>query len=217
GTDQASPQATSRHQPHPTAITGPRSNGFSETMHYLAGIKTFIPIEALAPNALLDNDTGKATSTQNRSDCRRGGEGWVEYGALDTVYDNRATGVEACLDSNYLDTHEGSSTVKEIKPPAYQWARKYVMYLGGLAPSSAINACHLLGSDLSGSGTDLRNLATCSRQANTAVRGDGRIADHMFSYESQVKHAIDSGQVVYYSVRRHPLSERDRLVRAGCA
>ena len=74
------------------------------------------------------------------------------------------------------------------------------MYLGGLAPSSAINACHLLGSDLSGSGTDLRNLATCSRQANTAVRGDGRIADHMFSYESQVKHAIDSGQVVYYSV-----------------
>ncbi|MEU3660972.1 hypothetical protein AB0E77_14650 [Streptomyces sp. NPDC032940] len=54
--------------------------------------------------------------------------------------------------------------------------------------------------DLTGSGTDLRNLATCSRQANTAARGDGRINDHMFSYESRVKEAVENGQVVHYTV-----------------
>ncbi|MET9146381.1 DNA/RNA non-specific endonuclease [Streptomyces sp. NPDC004042] len=64
----------------------------------------------------------------------------------------------------------------------------------------AINACHLLGDALTGSGTDLRNLATCLRQANAAVRGDGRIEDHMFSYESQVQAAVNAGQVVHYTV-----------------
>ncbi|MGQ4365409.1 DNA/RNA non-specific endonuclease [Streptomyces sp. SAS_272] len=70
----------------------------------------------------------------------------------------------------------------------------------GAATLKRLNMCHLLGKDLGGSGTDRRNLATCSRQANTAVVGDGRIGDHMFSYESQVKSAIDGGQVVRYSV-----------------
>ncbi|WP_390899381.1 hypothetical protein [Streptomyces mirabilis] len=46
----------------------------------------------------------------------------------------------------------------------------------------------------------MRNLATCSRQANVTINGDGRIEDHMYSYESQVKSAIDSGQVVHYTV-----------------
>ncbi|MEU1185312.1 DNA/RNA non-specific endonuclease [Streptomyces sp. NPDC005820] len=168
--------------------------------HTLAEITAFIPIEALAPNGLLADGNGTGTDTQNRGDCRRGGEGWVEYNDLDSANGNRATGVEACLDSDYFDTHEGSSTVQGIKPPGYQWARAYVGHLGGLDPALAVNACHLLGSDLRGSGTDLRNLATCSRQANAAVRGDGRIDDHMFSYESQVKDAVDHGQVVHYKV-----------------
>ncbi|MEU6477005.1 DNA/RNA non-specific endonuclease [Streptomyces sp. NPDC047017] len=165
----------------------------------LAGVMALIAMKALAPHALLGDGTG-GMDTGNRADCRRGGEGWVEYGYLGSANGNRATGVEARLDRGYLDTHKGTPTGREIKPPGYQWARAYLGHLGGLKTSSAINACHLLGSDLTGSGTDLRNPASCSRQANTQVRGDGRIGDHMFSYESQVKAAVDSGQVIHCSV-----------------
>ncbi|MFE6417422.1 LamG-like jellyroll fold domain-containing protein [Streptomyces rochei] len=172
----------------------------AQAMIDLVGITAFIPSEALSPNALLGEGRRPGMDSQNRGDCRRAGEGWVEYGQLDSAHGNRATGVQACLDRNYLDTHKGSSIVQKVKPPGYLWAKAYVGYLGGLDPTRAVNACHLLGSDLTGSGTDLRNLATCSRQANTAVRGDGRINDHMFSYESQVKEAVKNGQVVHYTV-----------------
>jgi hypothetical protein len=174
----------------------------------LAGITAFIPIEALAQNALLGDVNGTGTDTQNRGDCRRGGEGWVDFGDLDSANGNRATGVEACLDSDYLAEHKGSKTeTSKVSPAGYQWGKAYAGYLG-LNSKISINACHLLGDALSGSGTDLRNLATCSRQANFAINGDGRIEDHMYSYESRVKSAIDSGQVVHYTVTPHYAGSR---------
>ncbi|MFE2276909.1 DNA/RNA non-specific endonuclease [Streptomyces sp. NPDC059454] len=119
---------------------------------------------------------------------------------MGTAYGNRATGVDACLDSAYLATHEGTKTEpSKVAPPGYLWGKAHAGYLG-LDSSKSINICHLLGKDLSGSGTDLKNLATCSRQANTNVTGVGRIDEHMYHYEEQVKDAIDGGRVVRYTV-----------------
>lgn len=172
----------------------------AQAMINLADNTAFIPIEALAPNALLGDGNDTGVNSQNRGDCRRGGEGWVEMGDLDISNGNRATGIEACLDSSYLAEHKGSKAdTSKAAPAGYLWGKAYAGYLG-LNPRLSINACHLLGDALSGSGTDLRNLATCSRQANVAINGDGRIEDHMFSYEGPVKKAIDSGQVVHYTV-----------------
>ncbi len=159
----------------------------------------FIPVEALAPNAILSGGSGSGTDTWTRSDCRRGGTGWVDSGNLDAANGNRATGVEACLDSEYLNGNPGSDVTSEIRPPGYQWAARYASHLG-LMPRETINNCHLLGRDLGGSGSNLENLATCSRQGNTWVRGEGRLEHNMFTFESEAKAAIDAGQIVRYSV-----------------
>ncbi|GAA3068106.1 hypothetical protein GCM10020000_60590 [Streptomyces olivoverticillatus] len=99
----------------------------------------------------------------------------------------------------FLEANPGSYATSEVRPPGYEWAGKYAGYLE-LAPPFAINNCHLLARELSGSGTDLDNLATCSRQANTYSKGEGRLEDNMRKYEVQVKDAIDDGQVVRYQV-----------------
>ncbi|MEU0586502.1 LamG-like jellyroll fold domain-containing protein [Streptomyces sp. NPDC006132] len=143
------------------------------------------------------------TPERDDQDCRRGGKGWVEYGGLDSAHGDRATGVEACLDSAYLKTHPGSATKwKEVAPPGYEWARDYAGYLGNRPPGEWVNACHLLGRSLSGDGLKPENLSTCARSANSnaIAATDPGIVDHMASFESQVKAAIDKGQVVHYKV-----------------
>ncbi|ELS55654.1 RHS repeat-associated core domain-containing protein [Streptomyces viridochromogenes] len=148
---------------------------------------------------------GADSGARNRDDqdCRRNGEGWVEYGDLDSSHGDRATGVEACLDSAYLKTHPGSATKwKQVAPPGYEWARDYAGYLGNRPPGEWVNACHLLGKSLSGDGLKPENLSTCARSTNSnpIAANDPGIADHMASFESQVKTAIDQGQVVHYKV-----------------
>jgi hypothetical protein len=127
----------------------------------------------------------------------------VDYGDVDAANGNRATGVEACLDSDYLATHPGSATNwKKVAPPGYEWARDYAGYLGNRPPGEWVNACHLLGKSLSGDGLNPKNLSTCARAANASPisLNDPGIVDHMASFESQVKAAIDQGQVVHYQV-----------------
>ncbi|WNZ12103.1 RHS repeat-associated core domain-containing protein [Streptomyces sp. 11x1] len=142
---------------------------------------------------------GRDSTGDDAQDCRRSGRGWVEYGEAESAYGNRASGVEACLDTAYLESNPGSDVSRDIRPPGYEWAGRFARHLG-LVPREAINNCHLLGRDLGGSGTDLRNLSTCSRQANTWVRGDGRLEHNMYNFESRTNRAIESGQVVRYSV-----------------
>ncbi|WP_346770308.1 RHS repeat-associated core domain-containing protein [Streptomyces sp. Z423-1] len=148
---------------------------------------------------------GGDSATRNRDDqdCRRNGEGWVEYGDLDSAHGSRATGVEACLDSAYLKTHPGSATNwKEVAPSGYEWARDYAGYLGNRPPGEWVNACHLLGKSLSGDGLKSENLSTCARSANSypVAATDPGVVDHMAFFESRVKAAIDQGQVVHYKV-----------------
>ncbi|MCX2928396.1 LamG-like jellyroll fold domain-containing protein [Streptomyces sp. NEAU-W12] len=146
---------------------------------------------------------GTDPGTGRGGDCRRGGEGWVEPGDLDSAHGDRATGVEACLDSAYLKTHPGSATDPDkVAPPGYKWARDYAGYLGNRPPGQWVNACHLLGKDLSGNGLQLENLSTCARSANAnrISPNDPGIVENMYFYEKQVKNAIDQGQVVHYQV-----------------
>jgi hypothetical protein len=163
----------------------------------------YIPLESLMPNALLGGGPASRTDVQRGSDCRTDGEGWVDPGDLDAANGNRATGVEACLDSAYLIKHPGSDTNwKKVAPPGYKWARSQAGYLGNRPPGEWVNACHLLGKALSGDGLQLNNLATCARSANAVpvAKSDPGIADHMAHLEARVKKAIDSGQVVHYQV-----------------
>ncbi|MFE7392733.1 DNA/RNA non-specific endonuclease [Streptomyces sp. NPDC057582] len=135
--------------------------------------------------------------------------GWVQHGAQDAANGNRATSVSACLDKDYLATHKGSSTdVKTVAPPGYQWAQRVAGHLG-VDPSKNINACHLLGNQLSGSGTDLNNLANCARGANDWQNGSDQGSNNMKNYENQVAEAVNAGgQEVMYSVTAHYTGNR---------
>ncbi|MEU9802727.1 DNA/RNA non-specific endonuclease [Streptomyces sp. NPDC051000] len=150
-------------------------------------------------------DPGTGGRQDDSRDCRVGGEGWTRYGISDSANGSRATKAEACLDSK--EVKDGTATKEGIKPPGYKWAGLTARWLG-LEPRYSINACHLIGKDLGGSGTDLANLATCSRQANANVAGPGHMADHMYSIEEQVRDAVDAGQIVRYTVEPHYSANR---------
>ncbi len=143
-------------------------------------------------------------------DCRRGGKGWVELGKRDSANGNRATQMNACLDTDYLSTHEGTGTQTTPRPPGYNWAGRYNGFLGNTDPSKWINNCHLLAKRLSGSGTDLDNLATCSRAANAApnATGDPGMTPHMAKIEGEVSDAIADKQIVRYTVTPHYAGNR---------
>ncbi|MFJ2779597.1 DNA/RNA non-specific endonuclease [Kitasatospora sp. NPDC087315] len=125
---------------------------------------------------------------------------------MDAGNGGRATGVTACLDSAYLLANKGTETEvrKGIKPAGYDWARNQVIYWGG--DRSDVNACHLLGAQLSGSGTNLANLVPCGSDANSYVgKLNGNSArlgpiDSMLHFENQVKAEIDGGNIVFYQV-----------------
>ncbi|MGW3172997.1 LamG-like jellyroll fold domain-containing protein [Streptomyces sp. NPDC001153] len=151
--------------------------------------------------------TGACTPQDDQSDpgCQVDGAGWTDYGPVDIGHGGRATGVTACLDSSYLESHPGTSTETNkgegIVPPGYDWARKYVGYLGG--KPSGVNACHLLGAQLSGSGTNLENLATCGTDGNSYVGKPNKPIkpmDSMLHFEDKVRQAVDDGNIVLYRV-----------------
>ncbi|GHF66160.1 hypothetical protein GCM10010218_54560 [Streptomyces mashuensis] len=150
----------------------------------------------VAPGAMPTPLSG--THTDSDFDCRKGGKGWVDWGDRDPQNGMRATWAEACLDKAYIEENPGTPTRRDIRPPGYEWAGRFVRHLG-LDPAYSVNNCHLLGKQLSGPGTELKNLATCSRAANFPNGGEG-VQDNMFKFEDKVKSAIDLRQVVYYRV-----------------
>ncbi|TDC80485.1 DNA/RNA non-specific endonuclease, partial [Streptomyces hainanensis] len=166
----------------------------------------YVPDQLQSEDPQGGSGPGSGTAQRTIPDCRRSGEGWVDYQPRDTAHGGRAVGVQACLDDTYLNTHEGSPAGRR-KPPGYYWAQNEARS-NNLVPQQSINNCHLLGDQLSGSGKNLDNLATCSRQANAAVRGDGRIGDYMASIETRVRSAVESGQIVQYTVTPQYLGPR---------
>ncbi|MFC8435395.1 DNA/RNA non-specific endonuclease, partial [Streptomyces sp. NPDC057253] len=146
---------------------------------------------------------------EESSTCARNGAGWVDPQDTDASHGNRAQGVSACLTQQFLDDHPGSDTTKDIRPPGYTWAQRYARHLGAV-PRVSVNNCHLLGSQLSGPGTDLRNLSTCGRDANAYPKRGGLGAmDNMVQFENQVQEQVAAGETVLYSV--HPTYVGDRV------
>ncbi|MDX3184912.1 DNRLRE domain-containing protein [Streptomyces sp. ME02-7008A-1] len=163
----------------------------------LAGNDQFQPEQAPTPYPAAGADPGSGTDDDKPKDCRRNGKGWKEPGQRDAANGNRATAMNACLDLTQIQG--GTKTEKDTRPPGYNWAGRYAA-VHGESPSSAVNNCHLLGKQLGGSGTDLANLATCTRPANTHVDGPGRLQDTMVKYEDRVEAAVSRGEVVRYTV-----------------
>jgi hypothetical protein len=112
---------------------------------------------------------------------------------VDSAHGNRATGVEACV-TNLAPRNEA------VRGPGYDWTQKHVKLNYGVEASKTINSCHLLAAVLGGDGSKYENVATCSRAANTYVRGDGRVGDNMRRFEKSAADAVKGGQVVYYKV-----------------
>lgn len=127
------------------------------------------------------------------------GSGWIHYAP--TGLHNRATAATACLTQQFVDDHPGSDTKRGIRPPGYAWAQRYARHLRASSDKS-VNNCHLLGNQLSGSGTDLRNLSTCGRDANAfPERGELPAMDNMLQFENQVQAQLKAGEIILYSVR----------------
>lgn len=97
--------------------------------------------------------------------------GSIKYGALDTL--GRPTGVQATITQDMIGT--GTSAAKSIRPPGFQ----------GQAAGQARG--HLLGRQLGGSGTEVRNLVTLQQNpVNSPV---------MRGFENQIRAAVEEGQV----------------------
>ncbi|MET9652141.1 RHS repeat-associated core domain-containing protein [Streptomyces sp. NPDC006460] len=167
------------------------------------GEAEFSPDRVIDPHGGPDggSDTGRGR------DCRVLGTGWVHYSPTDANNGDRATGVEACLDTAYITQNGGTGTrvggANGVAPPAYTWAAGYAWELGNSPAWKWRNACHLLAKQLGGSGTAYENLATCSRTANSS-RMDPSTPEHrhknMAQWEQDVADAIEAGQVVHYTV-----------------
>jgi DNA/RNA non-specific endonuclease len=104
-------------------------------------------------------------------------QGSIRYGELDEL--NRPTGVQATITRDMIGT--GTPANKSITPPG--WSGNGNTYNEARG--------HLLGNQLGGSGDDVRNLVTLQqRPANSPVMRD---------FETQVRRAVENGQVVEYS------------------
>jgi hypothetical protein len=129
------------------------------------------------------------------------GNGQITYGA--PGIGGRSTTAEACLTSTYLEENDGSPTndASRNATVGYRIAQNIATQAGATPTRFTINACHLIGDQLGGDGTNTQNLAACSRQANAWPQaGFNGMKYNMLYYESKVKKAVDAGEVVLYKV-----------------
>ncbi|MDX3194264.1 DUF6531 domain-containing protein [Streptomyces sp. MN03-5084-2B] len=154
-------------------------------------------------------NTEPENKTQNKSrqgrDCR---QQFPEpfYFERDSANGDRAVGVIACVTK--ADLGQGTGTTSSIRPPGYQWAISFTKAIGGGDPRAWVNNCHSLASVLGGSGTDLRNLSTCSRSTNASVidkANDRAHSPNMRWFEDKTEKELKSGKVDYvlYTVIQH--------------
>ncbi|WP_208780080.1 LamG-like jellyroll fold domain-containing protein [Streptomyces griseorubiginosus] len=143
----------------------------------------------------------RAPKEKSGTNCSMGtGVGYQVPGALDDA--GRATGVFACVtESSIRPSGSGKVTVAaRSQLSGYSEAQDYADQMG-LNPERTINACHLIGDVLGGSGGDVRNLGTCWRGVNTFDRTSGSLGrNNMRVMEDEVKKAAQRGQSVAYTV-----------------
>ncbi|MBI1178452.1 hypothetical protein GC207_13540 [bacterium] len=142
--------------------------------------------------AVLTGGVGEARNLRYADEIAEVGnlgiEGRINYGALDSL--GRPTGVSATITEDMLGT--GTRASQSITPPGY-------------VVDAELARGHLLGRQLGGSGTDVRNLVTIYQNpANHPV---------MSGIEGQVRAAVQGGQVVDYSA--FPVYEGANVVPRG--
>ncbi len=155
---------------------------------------------AATSNPASDLATGGTGDEESDDQCGNAAGGWVTYAP--TGFGGRAQGGVACLTSRYIAAAPGSPTTEASAygTPGYGAARAFSLAIGASNnPGQAINACHLIGAQLGGSGTDARNLATCSRAANAWPIGVQGFSNRMDTFEGKARSAINAGQTVIYS------------------
>ena len=143
---------------------------------------------------------GGIPGSNSTRDCTNQGQGWYAPSPLDWNNGNRPTGIVACINTPFLEEHPGSTADPNNRPVGYDWARRYARW-NGAPPRSTVNACHLLADQLGGPGDDLRNLATCGRDANVfGEKSELGATDNMAQFENDIRRRVDKGQTVLYSV-----------------
>ncbi|WP_159011784.1 ricin-type beta-trefoil lectin domain protein [Streptomyces sp. NRRL F-5123] len=124
--------------------------------------------------------------------------GKIDYGPVGPG--GRATVGVACLTKPMV---EGSGTNHtRYNVPGYTDAQKRATALGTKS-SETINACHLIGDQLGGSGTEMANLVTCARAANSkayALPWVPILNPNMGTRENQIASGVKAGQTVAYVV-----------------
>ncbi|NUR60000.1 MAG: hypothetical protein HOV87_15225, partial [Catenulispora sp.] len=123
--------------------------------------------------------------------------GQIDYGPAGPG--GRATIGVACLTPEDLTKGSPTSNASRYATAGYDAGRNRAV-LEGEAPELTINACHLIGDQIGGSGVETRNLVTCSRAANAfSIAGVKVLNPNMLTYESQIKAAVGTrGQTVAY-------------------
>ncbi|MFJ8659089.1 DNA/RNA non-specific endonuclease [Streptomyces sp. NPDC093795] len=128
---------------------------------------------------------------------REDDESVVFYQALDKH--DRAQGARACLNSGDFSWESGEDKVVKGNPDSMingtQVPRPMRNFpetvTPGFKPGQDMNRGHLLGNQLGGSGTEMRNLVSLYARPNQKV---------MAAYENQVAGMVAKGQTVYYEV-----------------
>jgi hypothetical protein len=123
---------------------------------------------------------------------------------------NRAVEGYICMNKASVKPDQGSSP--SVDTAGYNWAMAYIRWVAGVGGGDR-NRCHLIPAQFGGAGDDDRNLATCTRAANTNVQGPPGRAINMYTVETWAKEAVDRGLTVEYVVR--PEYVGDRTVPAG--
>lgn len=141
-------------------------------------------------NAIADLDQACGTRVQ---------PGQIYYGPAGPG--GRATIGVACLTPEDLTRGSATTEASRYATAGYQAGRDRAT-AEHEAPNLTINACHLIGDQLGGSGTDTRNLVTCTRAANAFSIGGVQVLNpNMLTYENRVRAAVGTrGQTVAYVV-----------------
>ncbi|WP_454854034.1 golvesin C-terminal-like domain-containing protein [Promicromonospora soli] len=120
--------------------------------------------------------------------CAPGGSA-VHYNALDER--NRATGIQACLSKGGFNVSDSAIQGGTVNKP---WISDFEPGVAGWDLGGGFERSHLLGNQLGGSGTDLRNLVSLYPNANDP--GMREVEDYLAA-------RIKGNDTIFYAVQAH--------------
>ncbi|WP_159032298.1 MULTISPECIES: SpvB/TcaC N-terminal domain-containing protein [unclassified Streptomyces] len=143
------------------------------TVHLAMAVTDIAPVKSLGRAGLKTAAKVLARETAIEVVGKRG-RGWIRAGGLDKL--GRSTGAAAYLTPGMVKT--GTATASHVKPAGF------------VGEKAGHVRGHLIGRQMGGSGTDLRNLTTLDKYANSIMR----------DFEKEVRVALNAGESVKYTV-----------------